>query len=171
MNTWCLLISLDTTKEPLLLWWILYYQWWWWSFPQVRGFWENDNSFPACACFFKVEIRSHTVIPLFRPGSVHSGSASWDKCGRVFPDELRVSSFSDRFQRHSQPTLTSRLPRMHKLIHLCWECGDTVYLVAPRFEPGIGQNIWALFPLLGQNSVFLTSAFSVNSTAFSPKPL
>ena len=26
--------------------------------------------------FFKVEISSHTLIPLFRPGSVHSGSAS-----------------------------------------------------------------------------------------------
>ena len=36
-----------------------------------------DNSFPACAFFFfKVEISSHTLIPLLRPGSVHSGSAS-----------------------------------------------------------------------------------------------
>ena len=135
MNTWCLLISLDTTKEPLLLWWILYYQWWWWIFPQVRGFWENDNSFPACTFFFKVEIRSHTVIPLFRPGSVHSGSASWDKCGRVFPDELRVSSFPDRFQRHSQPTLTSRLPRMHKL--------RSPLLRMRRYSISSGTPFWA----------------------------
>ena len=39
-----------------------------------------DNSFPACAffflSFFQVEISSLTLIPLFRPGSVHSGSAS-----------------------------------------------------------------------------------------------
>ena len=34
-----------------------------------------DNSFPACAFFFKVEINSRTLIPLFRPGLVHSGSA------------------------------------------------------------------------------------------------
>ena len=32
-------------------------------------------------------------VPLFRQGSVHSGSASWDDCGRAFPDELPVSSF------------------------------------------------------------------------------
>ena len=39
-----------------------------------------DNSFPACAVFlfffYEVEISSRTLIPLFRPGSVHSGSAS-----------------------------------------------------------------------------------------------
>ena len=48
------------------------------------------NSFPTCAVFFSfcfvlffvvvvvfvVEITSRTLIPLFRPGSVHSGSAS-----------------------------------------------------------------------------------------------
>ena len=47
--------------------------------------------------FFKVEISSRKLIPLFRPGSVHSGSASLDDCDRVFPGELRVSSFPDRF--------------------------------------------------------------------------
>ena len=31
--------------------------------------------------FFKVEISSRTLIPFFLPGSVHSGSASWDDCG------------------------------------------------------------------------------------------
>ena len=59
-----------------------------------------DNSFPACAffffLFFKMEISSHKLIPLFRPGSVHSGSASWDDCDRVFPHELCVK-FPDRF--------------------------------------------------------------------------
>ena len=56
-----------------------------------------DHLFPACAppplLFFEVEINSRTIIPLFMPGSVHSGSASWDDCGRTFPDKLRVSSF------------------------------------------------------------------------------
>ena len=42
-------------------------------------------------------ISSRTLIPLFRPGSVHIGLASWNDCGWVFPDELRVSSFPDRF--------------------------------------------------------------------------
>ena len=53
-----------------------------------------DHRFPACAFFFFFfeEIISRTLIPLFRPGSVHSGSASWDNCGWAFPNELRVSS-------------------------------------------------------------------------------
>ena len=41
--------------------------------------------------YFKLDMES--PIPLFKPGSVHIGSASWDDCGRAFPDELRVSSF------------------------------------------------------------------------------
>ena len=59
-----------------------------------------NNSFSAYTffvCFFKVEISWRKLIPLFRPGSVHSGSASWDDCDWVCPDELRVSSFPDRF--------------------------------------------------------------------------
>ena len=36
-----------------------------------------DHSFPACTfCFFEAEISSRTLIPLFMPGSIHSGSAS-----------------------------------------------------------------------------------------------
>ena len=31
------------------------------------------------------------------PESVHSGSASWDNCGRTFPDKLHVSSSPDWF--------------------------------------------------------------------------
>ena len=59
-----------------------------------------DHSSPACTLFFcflfcfEVEISSRTIIPLFMPGPVHSGSASWHDCGRTFLDKLRVSSFS-----------------------------------------------------------------------------
>ena len=64
------------------------------------------NSFPACTFsffffFFKVEISSHTLILLLRPGSVHSGSASLDDRDRVFLDELRVNSFADRFPHYA----------------------------------------------------------------------
>ena len=38
--------------------------------------------------FFKVQISLCTLIPLFRPESVHSGSVSWDDCGWVIPDKL-----------------------------------------------------------------------------------
>ena len=37
-----------------------------------------NHSFSACVCFFEVEIISRTLIPLIRPGSVHSGSVCWD---------------------------------------------------------------------------------------------
>ena len=51
--------------------------------------------------FFKVEISLRTLIPLFKPGLVHSGSVRWDDCDQVFPDELRVCSFLDRFQNYA----------------------------------------------------------------------
>ena len=35
---------------------------------------------PACTFFFSVEISSCTLIPLFRPRSIHSGSVSRDDC-------------------------------------------------------------------------------------------
>ena len=78
------------------VWW----EWRWWLFPRVRGFWNMfDNLFPAYAFFFFLgEFSLHT---LFRPISGQSGSASWDDCDRVFPDELRVRSFPDRFPRHT----------------------------------------------------------------------
>ena len=68
-------------------------------FPRLIGFLgiRLEHWFPAWAFFFSVEISWRTLIPLCRPESVHSGSASWDDCGRQLPDELFVSSFSDRF--------------------------------------------------------------------------
>ena len=51
--------------------------------------------------FFKVEISLRKLVPLFTPGLVHSGSASLDDCGRMFPDKLRVSSFPDRFAHYA----------------------------------------------------------------------
>ena len=48
------------------------------GFPRLEGFGgKSDDSFPARAFqiyLFKVEIGTRTPIPLFRPGSVHSGS-------------------------------------------------------------------------------------------------
>ena len=62
--------------------------------------------------FFELEVGSCTLIPHFMPGSVHSGSVSWDDCGRMFPDKLHVSCFRIGSpimlgQRYSQPTPTS----------------------------------------------------------------
>ena len=48
-----------------------------------------------------MEISSRTLIPFCMPGSVRSSSASWDDCGRMFPDKLRVSSFPSRFPHYS----------------------------------------------------------------------
>ena len=46
------------------------------------------------------------------PGSVHSGSVSWDACGHVFSQTLRVSSFPDRFPHYAWPATVSPL-RLH----------------------------------------------------------
>ena len=77
---------------------------WWWLFPCLRGFFENIWTYiPRLRCFFfffLVEINSHTLCPLFMPGSVHSGSGSWDDCGGMFLDKLRVSSFPCRFPQY-----------------------------------------------------------------------
>ena len=81
-------------------------------FPRLRGYVENVRLFihrlPFFLSFFflfffffKLEISSRTLIPHFKPRSVHSGSASRDDCSRVFPDKLCVSSFTDRFPHYA----------------------------------------------------------------------
>ena len=59
---------------------------------------SDHSSLPA---LFHVETSSRTLIPLFMAGSVHTGSASLDDCDRLFPDELGVSSFPDRFSHYA----------------------------------------------------------------------
>ena len=79
-------------------------KWWWWLFTRVQGFWENFwHIIPwlCFCCFFKVEISLCTLIPLFRPGSVHCGSVSWENCDWLFPDGLRLSLFPDRFPHYA----------------------------------------------------------------------
>ena len=102
------------------------------AFPRVQGFLENVWLFVPCLhVFFKVEISLCTLIPLFGPVSVYSGSVSWDDCERAFADNLRVSSFPDRShtipgQQHSQPTLTWMGQRCiccnqpPALLRVCW---------------------------------------------------
>ena len=59
-----------------------------------------DHSFPACE-LKKKKISLCTLIPLFRPGSVHSGSVSRDNCDQVFLDKLCVSSSSGRLPHYA----------------------------------------------------------------------
>ena len=47
---------------------------------RILGECSTIHSLPAFFFFFLVEIISCTLIALFRPGSVHSGSASSDDC-------------------------------------------------------------------------------------------
>ena len=77
-----------------------------WLFLLVRMLGECSTFHSQSVCFFlfcflKVEISSRTLIVHFRPGSVHSGSVSWDDCDRVFSDELRVSSFLGKFPHYA----------------------------------------------------------------------
>ena len=67
-----------------------------------------DHLLPICTFFFF--FRLLTLIPLFRPGSVHSGSASWDDCGWAFPDELCVSLFPWEVQFWLSYFLTLQFP-------------------------------------------------------------
>ena len=62
-------------------------------FPLMREFGENVQQCTPHLhfFFFLVEISSGTLIPLFRPGSVHSGPAISDHCDQVLPDKLCVS--------------------------------------------------------------------------------
>ena len=76
--------------------------WWWCLFPHLWGFGDNVQPFiPHLRfCFLKWRLAC-TLMPLFRPGSVHIGSASCDDCDQVFPDKLRVSLFPDRFPHYA----------------------------------------------------------------------
>ena len=56
----------------------------------VVAFSSRARTFGECSTIhlpLQGEFSSSTLIPLFRPESVHSGPASWDDCDRVFPDE------------------------------------------------------------------------------------
>ena len=60
---------------------------------------SGGDFFLACENFGRMFEYSHPARAVeigSRIGSAHSGSASWDDFGRVFLDELRVSSLPDR---------------------------------------------------------------------------
>ena len=79
--------------------------WWWrWLFRYLQGFLEIVWPFiPRLFFFFFFKVEClHTLIPLFRPGSVHNGSPRWDDCGRMFPDKLRVRLFLNRFPHYAR---------------------------------------------------------------------
>ena len=71
------------------------------SLARIWGECSTIHSPPALFFFFLMEISSRTLIALLIPGSVTSDSASWDDCGRTFPDKLSVSSFPDRFLHYA----------------------------------------------------------------------
>ena len=85
-----------------------------------------NYSFPACTSSIFLSGGSHTHTNSLHslscmPGSVHSGSANWDDCGWVFPDELQLNSFPDRF-----PTLCLGSGKVSKL-RLRWVKGMGVF--------------------------------------------
>ena len=83
------------------------------SLARILGERSTIDSPPALFCLKKkkkMEISSCTLIPLFRPRSVHSGSASWDDCGRECSPtscvwaRFLIGSKTVPGQRHSQLT-------------------------------------------------------------------
>ena len=86
------------------------------SLATICGECSTIHSPPALFFFFflggdrdvwVVEVSFRTLIPLFMQGSVHSGSASWDDCERMFPDKLGVSSFPHRFPHYARTAALS----------------------------------------------------------------
>ena len=57
------------------------------------------------------KISSRALNPFFGPGSVHSGSASWGDCERMFPGWLRVSSLPWLVPKQSLDSTVSPLWR------------------------------------------------------------
>ena len=101
--TWDLTLHLEygcQVTAPMIWWWFWPFSWF------VRSFGECSTIIPHLRFFFffffEVEISLCALIPLSMPGSVHSGSASWDDCGWMFLDKLSVSSFPDRFPHPGQ---------------------------------------------------------------------
>ena len=98
-----------------------------WLFPRLRGVSKNVRqfiprlrffffsfffSFFFFSSFFQVEVRLRTLVPLLSPGSINSGSTSWDDCGWVFQTRcvwtrFLIGSHTTSTQRQSQPTPTS----------------------------------------------------------------
>ena len=70
------------------------------SLARIWGKCLTIHSLPVFFCF-EVEISLHPLIPFFMPGSVHSGSVSWDDYSWMFPDKFHVGSFPDRFPHYA----------------------------------------------------------------------
>ena len=94
------------------------------------------HSFPTCVffassfSFFNGEVSLRTLIPLFMPRSVHSGSASLDDCGWMFP-KLHVSSFLDRFPHYAWTAAWSAHPSfVGSRVYACLGGNDWVFLCA-----------------------------------------
>ena len=71
---------------------------------RILGERSTIDSPPALKMFFLYwswDWFAHTNSTPHARGSVHSGLASWDDCGQMFPDKLRVSSFPDRFPHYA----------------------------------------------------------------------
>ena len=111
------------------------------AFSSLARFWgecSTIHSPPAFffLFFFYVEIILSTLIPLFTPGSVHSGSAGWDHCGRVFPDKLHVSQLPDRFPHYTwTAALSAHSDFLVSRVYTC--LGITCHLHFSQNDPGL----------------------------------
>ena len=105
-----------------------------------------------------MEISSCAPIPLLRPGSVHSGSVSWDDCGWVFLDEVAWICFSNRFQHYSsaaesahpdlwrsKSTVVNETPL--EPIRSVWASGNTVTVRenSQKYTETGWQSVWSVW--------------------------
>ena len=107
------------------------------------------HSLPALF-FFKVQISSRTLIQLFMPGSIHSGSASWDDC---------VSVCHERKKTPLLPVMRARyMPRNKMWNNKSFNCHSTTPPPPPQkhMEGFASKSTVLLYTFLVTTSVFLS---------------
>ena len=127
----------------------------------ARFFWRMfDYSFPAYTFFFfKVEISLRTLIPLFMPGLVHRGSASWDGSWQSVPCLVHVFS---ALLLLCSCTHGDLLPNSAVLCS-CYFF-DTFWNVSVHTQMVIkvGHHRCAVLLILGQKLLWDTKAYNAN---------
>ena len=116
--------------------------WWLWLFTCLQGFSDNIRPFILWLHFFLCFLVTWRLlvplIPLSMLGSVHSGSASWDNCGQMFPTNCLWAPVG------LVPTIGLDSSIVIPL-RLCWYTVYTLYTVLPLIHgcdccPGADRN-------------------------------
>ena len=117
----------------------------WWLASKENFGRTLDYSFSTCTFFPLVDASVRTLIPLFMPGSVHSGSASWDtvaECSLTSCVRMTYTCWSqlpktdDWLWSNNLKLLSTR--SVHILFHairdIIWRMVTCLLVFHPRFK-------------------------------------